>query len=73
MLSCVTDPEQISNNPSNNSLSKQLYSFPKGARFLHYKKACNKEVSYEAQSQFKIQRVYGQTLGFGVARPDLFP
>jgi len=73
MLSCVTDQEQISNNPSNNSLSKQLFSFPKGPRFGHYTKGYNPNVAYNAPSEFQKQKVYGETKGFGVARPELFP
>ena len=74
MLSCVTDCDQISQHPNNTSGSKQLFSFPKGERFLHYRKPYNNLISYEAPSAFKKTRVVGQTQGFGVSqRPELFP
>ena len=53
MLACVTDCEQISHNPTNSSTTKQLYSFPKGRRFLHYKQPYNREVGYDLPSGFK--------------------
>ena len=73
MLTCVTNQDQISQNPSNTSLAKQLYTFPKGPRFVHYTKGYNREVSYEAPTQFKKPKNFGKSLGFGVARPELFP
>ena len=74
MLACVSDCDQISGNPSNNSGAKQLYSFPKGPRFLHYKKPHNPNISYEARSDFSAQKNYGRSGGFGVPdRPELFP
>lgn len=71
MLSCVTDCEQICSNPSNNSNSKHLFSFPRGPRFLHYKKAYNDNI-YESQSDFRKMRNFGERTSFGVARPELF-
>ena len=74
MLACVTDCNEISNHPANTSGSKQLFSFPKGARFLHYYKPYNRQLAYEADSQFKRERVFGKSNGFGHAeRPELFP
>ena len=47
MLACVSDCDQISQHPTNTSSAKQLFSFPKGPRFVHYKKPYNKEVGYD--------------------------
>ena len=52
MLACVTDSTQISQHPVNNSNTKQLYSFPKGPRFLHYSKKNTEHVIYDNSSQF---------------------
>ena len=52
MLACVTDSAQISQNPTNTSNTKQLYSFPKGPRFLHYSKKNTEHVLYDNSSQF---------------------
>ena len=49
MLSCVTDCEQICHDPTNHSSSKQLYSFPRGPRFVHYKKPYSDNI-YETTS-----------------------
>ena len=74
MLACVTDSTQISQHPANSSNTKQLYSFPKGPRFLHYAKKNTEHVLYDNSSQFSKSKLYGKSLGFGVPeRPDLFP
>ena len=74
MLACVTDCEEISQNPTNNSRSKQLFSFPKGKRFLHYPQPYNNILSYGQKSDFAINKLYGKSSGFGVGgRPELFP
>ena len=74
MLACVTDCEQIRGNPSNNSSAKQLFSFPKGPRFLHYGRPANPNISYKAQSDFSNRKTFGKSNGFGVSdRPELFP
>ena len=74
MLACVTSAEEISQNPTNNSPAKQLFSFAKGPRFLHYRKPYNSTVAYDKASSFSNSKVFGTTNGFGVAsRPELFP
>ena len=76
MLACVSDCDQICSNPTNNSKSKQLFSFPKGKRFSHYKIPYNKEICYELPSEFikKDIPVHGKSTQFGIGdRPDIFP
>ena len=74
MLACVTDCNDISQHPVNNSNTKQLFSFPKGPRFLHYNKGYNRELSYEAKTAFRREKVFGKSNGFGHAeRPEIFP
>lgn len=71
MLSCVTDCDQVCQNPSNTSTSKHLFSFPKGPRFVHYKKSYNDSI-YNSKSDFNKGRRHSQATSFGVARPELF-
>ena len=72
MLACVSTTDQIANHPANASTTKQLFSFPKGQRFLHYKKVLNHELQYSLRSEFRRSNSHLKTT-FGAPRTELFP
>ena len=74
----IASGELVSNSQVNTSGSKQMFSFPKTARFV-LKPAVNQNVAYEAGTSFKTltyrslgrEGAPGSSFGFG-ARPQLW-
>ena len=67
----ISNCDWISKNSTNTSTSKQLYTFPQGERFLHYKDAENSTVQYGSPTGFRTGHTLLDQGTFGVSdRPN---
>ena len=67
----VSNCYQICNDPTNKSTAKQLFSFPKDARFKLRKPYCE-QPAYEAYSDFSRPQKSKSPDTFGACRTQLF-